>query len=89
MTFVREIIIPAMEKRGRMPNKAIYAAVKTEAKKRHWPLTRHWRATVRNTLQRHSKQSTKFVGRYFFKHHRKNLWECRAVFYFLREESGG
>jgi len=77
MLLVDRLIVPAMRGRGQMPVDQIYRAVKSRAKKSKLRLTPHWRATVRNTLQRYCKHNEKFVGEFHFIHHDRGIWECR------------
>jgi hypothetical protein len=72
-----DLIAQAMFGRGKMRSKQIYLRVLRKAKQERWHLTTHWRATVRNSLQRYSKQSRKFCGTYRFIHHDRGVWECR------------
>jgi hypothetical protein len=76
MTYA-DLIARAMRGKGKMRNEQIYIRVWREAVRERWPLTPYWKATLRNTLQRHSKQSRKFCGSYRFIHHDRNIWECR------------
>lgn len=71
------IIASAMHGRGRMRTDQIYLAVTTLAKKYHLHLTPHWRATVRNTMQRHCKKHPKYTKPHLFIHHGHGIWECR------------
>lgn len=76
MNLVDRLIIPAM-KRKPMTNKEIYIAVRRYAKRNHHRLTPHWKATVRNTLQRHAKGEPKCGERALFIHLDRNLWKVR------------
>jgi hypothetical protein len=76
MTYA-ELITCAMRGEGKMPNSTIYTNIRKIAKRTRRKLSPHWRATVRNTLQRHSRQSAKFCPPYLFVHHDRNIWECR------------
>ena len=75
MQLVDRLIIPVMKGRGPMHNVQIYAAIKRHAHKRQIRLTRNWRATVRNTLQRHCRLNKKYVGVHHFVHHDRGIWE--------------
>jgi hypothetical protein len=77
MNLVDQLILPAMYCRGPMSNKDIYDAVKRKARKRGKRLTPHWRATVRNTLQRHAKGHPKCTERVLFIHLDRALWKAR------------
>jgi hypothetical protein len=63
--------------RGKLTTGQIYSMVQKIAKRHGWPLSKCWQATVRNTLQRHSRQSSKFRPPYLFVYHGRNIWECR------------
>jgi hypothetical protein len=76
MTFA-DLIASAMSGRGRMHNAQIYLRVKRTARNRGKRLSPHWRATVRNTLQRHTKGGRKYRPPGLFIHHDYNTWECR------------
>lgn len=77
MTYA-ELIARAIHGRGPMTNKQIYSYVRKLAKHQRWKLTPNWRATVRNTLQRHCRQSGKFVEPQLFIHRNHSVWECRV-----------
>jgi hypothetical protein len=76
MTYA-DLIATAMKGKGRMHNEQIYFRVWREARRHKQRLSFHWAATVRNTLQRHSKQSRKGRPPFLFIHHDRNIWECR------------
>jgi hypothetical protein len=67
----------ALYDRGKVRMNQIYSIIERLAKRHGWPLSKNWKATVRNTLQRHNKQSDKFRPPYLFISHGKNIWECR------------
>lgn len=75
MNLVDRLILPAMRKQGPLTNKEIYALVRLRARQHHLRLTPHWRATVRNTLQRHAKDHPKCGDRPLFVHLERNLWK--------------
>jgi hypothetical protein len=77
MLLVDRLIVPAMRRKGPLPMKRIYRAIKVQAKDSQLRLPRQWRATVRNTLQRYCKDSTKYVGEYHFRLIDRGVWECR------------
>jgi len=70
------IIASAMHGKGKLPTAAIYGHVQGLAKQYHFRLSPHWKATVRNELQRHSKGSHKFVKPHLFRQHARGVWEC-------------
>lgn len=76
MTYA-DLILVAMRGEGRMVNEQIYKRVRQIARRTRHHLSPHWKATVRNTLQRHSKGNAKFVHPNLFIHHTRNIWECR------------
>jgi hypothetical protein len=76
MTYAH-LIDCAIYDRGRLTSSQIYSIVQKMAKRHSLPLSKNWKATVRNTLQRHCKQSTKFRPPYLFVYHGRNIWECR------------
>ena len=76
MTYADQIA-RAMSGHGKMNNQQIYRRFRFQAKRGHRRLSPHWKATVRNTLQRHSKQSPKFRKPYLFIHHSDNVWEAK------------
>jgi hypothetical protein len=71
------LIAMAMSGRGRMTTDQIYSRVWHTARREKFPLSFHWRATTRNTLQRHSRQSPKFVEPNLFIQREHGVWECR------------
>jgi hypothetical protein len=77
MNLVDRLILPVMRCRGPMTNKEIYNGVRKIARKRQKRLTPHWRATIRNTLQRHTKGHSKCTKRALFIHLKRNLWKVR------------
>lgn len=76
MNLVDRLILPVM---GRKPltNKEIYYRVRTLARMTNRRLTPNWKATVRNTLQRHAKGHPKCGERALFVHLERNLWKVR------------
>ena len=77
MTFADRLILPALKKQGPMPLVDIYAGVHHIAKRKRIRLTPHWRATVRNTLQRHCKGHKKQQGKIQFIHRCYGIWEAK------------
>jgi hypothetical protein len=61
-----------------MPMRQIYANVKHLAKREHVKLSPYWKSTVRNTLQRHCRESLKYRKPNYFKHVKRGVWECRV-----------
>lgn len=76
MNIVDRLILPAM-RRTPMTNDQIYRAVRQYAKLTRYPLTRHWKATVRNTLQRYTKGHPKCGKRALFIHLDRAKWRRR------------
>lgn len=72
MTFAERIAL-AMKHRGPMATEDIYRVYK----RRFGRPSPHWRATVRNTLQRGCRRNPKFMGKALFIHRSKGVWECR------------
>jgi hypothetical protein len=77
MSFVDDLIVPAMRGRGALSLPSIYGAVKARAHQKGHRLSPSWRATVRNTLQRHTSSSAKCFKRQLFVHHNPGVWEHR------------
>jgi hypothetical protein len=77
MNLVDLLILPAMQDRGLMTNAEIYRSVHRRAKRTGLPLSAHWRATIRNTLQRHAKGHPKCGDRALFLHMGRSLWKVR------------
>ena len=77
MSFATKLIVPAMKGRGAMPLPAIYSKVRKQARMKHHRLSKHWRATVRNTLQRHCPTSEKYIDWNLFIHRDSGIWEHR------------
>jgi len=75
MSLVDRLILPAMRKQGPLTNQEIYARVWLYARHHNFRLTPSWRATVRNTLQRHAKDHPKCGDRPLFVHLERNLWK--------------
>ena len=75
MTYA-DLIASAMIGRGRMHNVQIYLRVRRAARNRGKRLSLHWKATVRNTLQRRAK-GPKLQGPILFIHHDYDIWEVR------------
>jgi hypothetical protein len=73
--FVDKLIVPAMKGRGPVALPTIYRKVRKQARMKHYKLSKHWRATVRNTLQRHCPDSDKCFDRKLFIHHDAGVWE--------------
>jgi len=71
------IIASAMHGQGKMTTPQIYNAVRTLTKRYRVRLSPQWRSTVRNTLQRHCKQHSKYVKPNLFIHHGRGVWERR------------
>lgn len=76
MRYVGLIAI-AMQGGGRMTVDEIYRRVRREAKRWGVKLSPCWKATVRNTLQRHCRRNGKGRPPYVFIHHDRALWEFR------------
>ena len=74
MSFAASIIVPVMTSQGPMHLSSIYRRI--EARNLHARLSPYWRATVRDTLQRHCRTNPKFNGRSLFRHVGKGRWEC-------------
>lgn len=72
-----DLIAYAMLGQGKMETTKIYKRVEAIAKRKGWPLSKHWRSTVRNTLQRHCRGNSKFISPYLFINHDRGVWECR------------
>jgi hypothetical protein len=77
MNLVDRLILPVMRKQGPLTNKEIYTLVRHHARQHQYRLTPNWRATVRNTLQRHAKGHPKCGDRPLFIHLERNLWKVR------------
>ena len=71
------LLLQAMSGRGRMTTEQIYRRVWHEARREKFPLCFNWRPTLRNTLQRHCRQSPKFVEPNLFIRREHGVWECR------------
>lgn len=71
------IVASAMHGRGRMNTPMIYVSVRTLASKYGIKLSPHWRATVRNTMQRHCRRHPKYIKPDLFIHHGRGVWECK------------
>jgi len=78
MNLVDLLILPAMLDRGPMSNKEIYRSVHRRAARVGVRLSPHWRATIRNTLQRHAKGHRKCGERALFLHMDRALWKVRS-----------
>jgi hypothetical protein len=78
MRLVDRLILPAMLDRGPMTNAEIYRGVRRRAARAGLRLSPNWRATVRNTLQRHAKGNRKCKERALFLHIDRNLWKVRS-----------
>lgn len=76
MNLVDRLILPVMGHKP-MTNAQIYSAVRSRAKREHYRLTPNWKATVRNTLQRHAKGRPKCGKRALFIHLDHGLWKVR------------
>lgn len=76
MTYA-ELIASAMRGRGKMENTDIYLRVAIAARGAHRKLSPHWKAVIRNTLQRHCKTSSKFIKPNLFIHHDRSIWSCK------------
>lgn len=74
----RILIVPAMYGRGKMRLREIYFYVERVAKANGIKLSPHWKATVRNTLQRHCRGNAKYRKPNYFHHVRRGVWECRV-----------
>lgn len=78
MNLVDRLLLPAMRMReGKLTNQEIYAAVHARARRHKIRLTPHWRATIRNTLQRHCYRHPKCGDRPLFLHLDKSLWRIK------------
>jgi hypothetical protein len=78
MNLVDLLILPAMRDRGLMTNSEIYRSVHRRARRSGLHLTAHWRATVRNTLQRHAMGNPKCGKRPLFLHVGRATWKLRS-----------
>ena len=58
-------------------NADLYAMIKVQAREHKHKLSANWRATVRNTLQRHAKGNPKCTTKPLFIHKAKGLWELK------------
>lgn len=76
MNLVDRLIIPVMGSKP-MTNTEIYRAVRRRAHRERVRLTPHWRATIRNTLQRHTKGHPKCTKRVLFIHLDHGIWRTR------------
>lgn len=77
MNLVDRLLIPAMRSRGHMSNTEIYRSTRIRAARSGIKLSPHWKATVRNTLQRHAKGHPKCTKRPLFLHVGRALWKLR------------
>jgi len=77
MNFADRVFMPALKNRGPLPLTDIYDNVKYIARLKKVRLTPHWRATVRNTLQRHCKGHKKQQGKVQFIHRQYGIWEAK------------
>jgi hypothetical protein len=76
MTYA-DLISYSMAGRGKMPLTLIYDRFHHRACVYGWPLTPHWKGTVRNTLQRHTRGNKKYQKPNLFIHHDRGIWELR------------
>jgi hypothetical protein len=74
MNFADRLIVPIMKGRGQLTLPQIYRGVRIRARTGGIRLTKHWRSTIRNTLQRHCKENRKFCGEARFKNHTRGVW---------------
>ena len=79
MTIVERYIIPAFGYRRQMTNQDLYQIIRARAHRAGRRLTPNWKATIRNTLQRHAKGHPKCQSRKaaLFIHRAPGLWELR------------
>ena len=78
MTLVEHLLLPAMARRGALTNAEIYSAVRRRARKAGLRLSPCWKATIRNTLQRHAKGHPKCRGRKpLFLHLDHGTWRAK------------
>jgi hypothetical protein len=77
MNFADRVVMPALRNRGPLPLTDIYDNVKYIARLKKVKLTPHWRATVRNTLQRHCKGHSKQRGKVRFIHYCHGTWGAK------------
>lgn len=76
MNLVDRLLIPAM-RRGWMTNAEIYRNVQMRSRRERFRLTPHWKATIRNTLQRHETGNPKCCKRPLFLHKGHGKWRLK------------
>ena len=77
MQSVDRLLFSVMNSHGPMTNSEIYREVRKRSRRERIRLTPHWRATIRNTLQRHAEGHPKCKAKPLFVHVDRALWKAR------------
>lgn len=75
VNWTDQLLVPVMRSRP-MTNDEIYRRIEQRARQKHIELSPSWRATVRNTLQRHAIGHRKCV-KPLFVHVDHGIWKAR------------